>query len=80
MILRIDRTACIVGYARVSPGHHAGTVHVRCEDILDGECVVTVTYDMSLLPGSNPTGLDAYDDASFEAMMNHWSEALSQNV
>jgi hypothetical protein len=35
---------------------------------------------MTLLPGGDPTGLDAYDEASFETMMNHWRELVSQNL
>ena len=41
---------------------------------------MSVTYDMSLLPGTGPTGLEAYDDAPFEAMMNEWFEAVGHNL
>ena len=42
--------------------------------------MVSVTYDMSLLPGADPTGLNAYDDESFTAMMRHWLEAVSRSL
>jgi hypothetical protein len=80
VILSIDTTERTVAYARVTPGHHAGTVRVSCTDTPDGRCVVSVTYDMSLLPGSDPAGLDAYDESSFGAMMNHWSEAVRRHL
>jgi hypothetical protein len=35
---------------------------------------------MSLLPGSEPTGLDAYDDASFEAMLKEWAEGVANSL
>ncbi len=79
IIQRIDRSAHVSAYSRVTVGQHAGTVHVSCVDEEEGGCVVRVTYDMSLLPGGDSTALDAYDDASFQAMLKHWSEAISQN-
>lgn len=80
LIQWIDRSGCTVAYSRVTPGRHAGSVQVSCDDAANSGCVVSVTYDMSLLPGSDPTGLDAYDDAPFEAMMNEWSEAVGHNL
>jgi hypothetical protein len=53
---------------------------VDCVDAQEGSCVVHVTYDMTLLPGSEPNGLDAYDEASFATMMNHWHEFVNQNL
>jgi hypothetical protein len=76
LVQLIDTDGCAVAYARVTPGHHAGTVQVSCDDAPNGGCVVTVTYDMSLLPGSDPKELDAYEDARFEAMLNHWATAV----
>lgn len=80
LIQGIDRGGCSARYARVTPGHHAGTVHVSCEDLSDRGCVVSVSYDMSLLPGADTTGRDAYDDASFAAMMNDWSDAIGRSL
>ena len=77
LIHGIDRRGCTAAYSRITPGQHAGTVQVSCDDASDGGCVVSVTYDMSLLPGSDPTGLDAFGDAPFEAMLTEWSEAVS---
>jgi hypothetical protein len=77
MVQLIDTNGCAVAYSRVTPGLHAGTVQVSCDDAPDGGCVVTVTYDMTLLPGSDSVALDDYDDGPFEAMLNHWATAVS---
>lgn len=77
IVQQIDRGGCSSAYSRVTPGHHAGTVKVQCADRADGGCVVTVAYDMSLLPGSDPKGLDAYDDSSFAAMMEEWASEIN---
>ena len=42
--------------------------------------MVSVTYDMSLLPGADENGLDAYDDASFRAMLSEWATEVSQMI
>jgi hypothetical protein len=76
----IDTNEGRVAYSRVTPGNHAGTVQVSCEDAPDGGCVVSVTYDMSLLPGGASTELDAYDDGPFETMINDWSRAIARNI
>ncbi len=78
VVQKINRNDNSSAYSRVTPGHHAGTVKVQCVDQADGGCVVTVAYDMSLLPGSDPTGLDAYDDSSFAAMMDEWAGEVSR--
>lgn len=80
LIQNVDTAECKVAYSRVTPGHHAGTVRVDCKDASHGGCVVSVSYDMSSLPGSDPTGLDAYDEASFAAMLNHWSHAINHSL
>ena len=78
VVQKINRNGYSSTYSRVTPGHHAGTVKVRCVDQADGGCGVTVAYDMSLLPGSDPTGLDAYNDPSFAAMMDEWASEVSR--
>ena len=80
LIQTIDTDECSVAYARVTPAHHAGTVRVACDDIAHGGCVVSVTYDMSLLPGADPSALDQYNDRSFDAMMSHWSSAIRNSA
>lgn len=77
LILEIDRITCTSGYSRVTPGHHAGTVRVRCTDTDTGVCAVSVTYDMTLLPGSDPHGLDSYSEDPFDAMMREWASAIT---
>lgn len=78
IVQRIDRDEYSSEYSRVTPGYHAGTVHVHCADHVGGGCVVMVRYDMSLLPGGDPTALRAYDDSSFDAMMEEWAAAVAQ--
>ena len=78
VVQKIDHGRCVSAYSRVTPGHSAGTVMVRCEDRPGGGCVVSVTYNMSLLPGSDPTGLDAYNDESFAAMMSEWATEINR--
>ena len=80
LIHRIDRVACSAAYARVTPGHHAGTVHVQVANRGSEGCWVAVAYDMSLLPGADPAVMDAYDDEAFEAMMTHWAQAVGHHV
>ncbi len=77
VVHHIDRLECSASYSRITAGHHAGTVHIRCIDRPGSRCTVTVEYDMSALPGSDPGVLDAYDDESFSAMMDTWSTDVS---
>jgi hypothetical protein len=55
VVVKIDRETNTSAYSRITPGHHAGTVSVNCVDAQEGGCVVHVTYDMTLLPGGDPT-------------------------
>ena len=80
LIQMIDREACSAAYARVTPGHHAGTVRVDCADRQQGGCSVSVIYEMSLLPGGDPSALDAYNDESFDAMMSQWATEVGRLV
>jgi hypothetical protein len=77
LIQMIDREGYSAAYARVAPGHHAGTVRVECTD-REGGCSVSVTYDLSLLPGSDASVLDSYSEEAFEAMMEHWAAQVSR--
>jgi hypothetical protein len=70
LIEEINRTQHTSAYARITPGHHAGTVRVHCDDQPGDRCVVTVVYDMTALSPSHPEALDSYDEDSFTAMMN----------
>ncbi len=80
VILEIDRVGGTAAYARVTPGHHAGTVRVRCSNVADGGCVAMVSYDMSLLPGADPFDLDPYRIDAFETMMSEWATAIRRIV
>ncbi len=75
VIQGIDRAVGGSSYSRLTVGHHAGVVRVRCRDQVGG-CRVTVEYDMTVLPGCDPSGLDAYDEPHFAAMMDDWAAKL----
>jgi hypothetical protein len=76
VVLEIDRVGCRAAYARVTPGQHAGTVRVHCADADEGNCTVSVTYDMTVLPEGDPDGLSAYEEGPFDMMMLHWADAV----
>jgi hypothetical protein len=62
-----------VRYARVAPGHHAGTVTVRCH--ADGEATrAEVTYDLTPL---SPGGLDHFA-AGYDAMLAEWERRIGE--
>lgn len=79
LVHEIDRARCRAAYVRVTPGHHAGTVRVSCGDgPTDGWCTVDVTYEMSLLPGGDPSVMDAYDNGPFKAMLDEWATEVTR--
>ena len=43
-------------------------------------CLVHVAYNMTLLPGGDPGGLDPYDESSFAEMLDHWREHVSRTL
>jgi hypothetical protein len=79
VIHAIDRDRHEAAYARVTPGHHAGAVRVRCA-AADGGCLVSVRYDMTLLSGADPTALYRYSDQAFADTMQEWSHAIGKAV
>jgi hypothetical protein len=76
VILEIDRARWRSAYARVTPGHHAGTVRVHCIDADPGRCRVHVEYDMSLLPGADSVGMHGYGSDAFESMLIEWKTLI----
>ena len=80
VIHAIDADRSTAESARVTPGCHAGTVRVSCTDTSAGRCVVSVTYDLTLVPGGDPKVLDAYGGAAFETLMRRWSEAIRSSL
>ncbi len=77
VIEKIDRGAHTAAYSRITAGHHAGAVRVRCDDQTEGRCVVSVEYDMTALHPDHPQLLDAYNDDSFTAMMTKWATRVT---
>ncbi len=55
-------------------------MRVRCDDRPDGHSVVSVDYDITALSAAHTQALDHYDEESFKAMMQHWSEAVRQHL
>ncbi len=80
LIVEIDRTSHRAAYARVTPGLHAGMVQVRCEEIAPSRSNVAVSYDMTLLPGADPSALDAYRKDRFAEMMREWEHAVAARL
>lgn len=79
VVLEIDRRRGAAAYARITPGHHAGTVRVACANAESERSTVTVTYDMTLL-GDDPGELDAHAKPNFEIMMKEWADAVSAHL
>ena len=80
VIDKIDREGHTSAYTRTTPGHHAGRVRVRCEDRSDGQCVVSVEYDMTALTPHQAHSVDTYNDEHFEAMMKEWATRVTANL
>jgi hypothetical protein len=80
VIQYIDNYNGVATYARVTPRHHAGIVTVNCTNNGAGGCEVTVSYDMSLVPGSNPDALAAYEEEPFHEMLSGWCEAVNARI
>lgn len=76
VIVKIDRSGGSATYARVTPGHHAGTVRVQCMDIRPGHSTVSVSYDMTLLGNGHTSGFDTYAPAQFTEMLQDWSDRI----
>jgi hypothetical protein len=80
VIIVIDRAGGSASYARLTPGHHAGIVDVRCVDARRGHSTVTVSYDMTLLGDRDSSGFDAYAPEHFDEMMREWSAAIGAHL
>ncbi|MDH3500242.1 MAG: hypothetical protein OEM97_08985 [Acidimicrobiia bacterium] len=76
VIIDIDRPHARASYARVTPGHHAGTVRVECIDTRPGHCDVTVQYALTAIDGAGPHVLEPHGPERFEEMMEAWAAAI----
>ena len=72
IILGIDRESGETSFARITPGHHAGTVRVHCRADGDDATIATVSYDISILPGARSDAIDAYAPEGFAEMLDQW--------
>jgi len=66
----LDRGDNAVRYARITPGHLAGTVEVR---LRDGEA--EVTYDLTALTDEAQRKLEHFA-AGYDAFLAEWERAL----
>jgi len=72
----VERRDDGVRYARVAPDRIAGTVGVTCsQGAATGECLVTVTYDVTSL---GPEGAAFVQElqAGFDEFLGHWREQI----
>ena len=76
VINSIDRGTGKASYARTTPGAHAGTVGVDCEDSRPGYCTVTVRYDMTVIDDADESVLDPYRAGPFDQMLDSWATAI----
>ena len=79
-IIEVDRVSCRAAYARITPGRHAGTVQVRCEQTAPAACRVHVEYDMTLLEGADTTELRPYEPSAFDAVMQEWQSLVERHL
>lgn len=79
VIIGIDRVAGRAAYARITPGHHAGTVRVRCSEAPSGRTVARVDYDMSPL-SEDPGVLDHFAQPEFGRMLRGWSVLIAEMI
>jgi len=77
IVLRLDRSAGIAEYARVTPGNRLpgnrlGTVHVRSTPSADGGTEVDVTYRLTALSEAGEAVLGALTEAAYAEMLADW--------
>lgn len=77
LINELDMSAGRAAYSRFTPGRHAGIVSIRCEATSSSTSDVHVTYDMTLLPGADPSHMSGYRGHRFVEMMSSWKEMLT---
>jgi hypothetical protein len=67
-----------IRYARVVPGHHAGTVAVSLYG-RDGRTEVSVTYELTALSQAGARQLAAFA-ADYPAFLQSWQEAIERSL
>jgi len=75
-VIEIDRSAHHASYARITPSLHAGTVTVQLRPTGPQACEVSVSYDMTLLPGADAQAIEVYAASRFEAVIEEWQGAI----
>jgi hypothetical protein len=76
LVIKIDRDGHTASYARLTPGQHAGSVHVRLEALDSGGSQVHVSYDMTRLADAPEAALATYDPKGFGAMLDEWQALI----
>lgn len=77
VIMHLDRDAGTAEYARVTPGLHAGTVSVRCEESADGRTKVHIAYDISPIKGGDAGALQPFTDDQFAKTLDSWETSIT---
>ncbi|TDB74843.1 SRPBCC family protein [Actinomadura sp. KC216] len=75
LVLARDPHRRRISYARVTPGHRAGTVTVD----IAGDGTATVTYDLTALTGEAARDLDAFA-AAYPAHLRSWEDAIAAHL
>ncbi|HEU5026394.1 MAG TPA: SRPBCC family protein [Spirillospora sp.] len=68
-----------VSYARVTPGHRAGTVTVDVAPHPDGGSTAEVVYDLTALTAGGEHGLDAFA-GGYAAFLRSWEDAIAAHL
>lgn len=78
LVLRVDPTAGVADYVRMTPGSRLGTVHVRCRPDGEGGSVVEVGYRLTALSPAGAGVLEAVTPEAFAADIGGWETAIEQ--
>jgi hypothetical protein len=70
----VARSDDSVAYARVVPGHIAGTIRVACS-AADGGCHVRVTYDVTSLAPAGDDWIREFE-RGYSDFLEHWRRAI----
>jgi hypothetical protein len=77
LIIRLDRDGGSAAYARLTPGLHAGSVHVQVTRLTDDSCRVEVRYDMTRVADAPGDALEPYRPERFHLLLQEWEDLIS---
>ena len=67
-------------YLRLTPSTRVAFVDVRCTSDGDTQTRVRVTYEMHALTQAGAVELEAFDEATFTAMIAEWSQLICERT